>query len=78
MRRLKRMPPSAFPDKGEWPRAVLGNPRQVHERLMSMADALRLDELMLITVVHDPSARAHSYELLAEAFGLVAATTAEI
>jgi luciferase family oxidoreductase group 1 len=70
MARLKKLPPSRFPDRSEWPRAILGAPEQVHRQLTSMAAALELDELMLITVVHDHSARLRSYELLAEAFGL--------
>ena len=35
-----------------------------------MARALAVDELMLITVVHDHDARKRSYALLAEAFDL--------
>ncbi len=35
-----------------------------------MADALGLDELMLVTVVHGHEARRRSYALLADAFGL--------
>jgi hypothetical protein len=54
----------------EWPRYVVGNPEQVAERLTRMAEALRVDELMAITVVHHHAARLRSYELLAQAFGL--------
>jgi hypothetical protein len=35
-----------------------------------MAEALGLDELMIVTIVHEHAARMRSYELLAEAFGL--------
>jgi hypothetical protein len=35
-----------------------------------MASELHVDELMVVTVVHDHQARMRSYQLLAEAFGL--------
>jgi hypothetical protein len=37
-----------------------------------MASVLRVEELMVVTIVHDHRARMHSYELLAEAFNLTA------
>ena len=55
---------------GEWPRYFAGTPERVRDRLLEMADALRIDELMVVTVVHDHRARMRSYELLAEAFNL--------
>jgi luciferase family oxidoreductase group 1 len=58
-------------DAGEWPRVVVGAPEQVHARLTDMADALHVDEVMVVTVVHDHRARLRSHELLAEAFGLI-------
>ncbi len=58
-------------DEGEWPRVVHGSIERVHEQLQTMAKALDLDELMLITVVHSHEARLRSYELLAKAFGIV-------
>jgi luciferase family oxidoreductase group 1 len=63
-------PPSLMPDNGEWPRVFVGTTEQVHEGLSGMAEALGVDELMLITVVHSHEARRDSYRLLAEAFGL--------
>ena len=57
-------------DEGEWPRLFIGDVAAVHERLATMADALGLDELMLVTVVHGHEARRRSYALLADAFGL--------
>lgn len=60
-------------DRGsEWPRVIVGAPEQVRERLTRMASELHVDELMVVTVVHDHGARLRSYELLAEAFGLEA------
>jgi hypothetical protein len=35
-----------------------------------MASVLHIDEVMVVTVVHDHRARMRSYELLAEAFNL--------
>jgi len=51
-------------------RSVVGTPEQVRERLLGMAAAHGADELMLVTITHDPKARMRSYELVAEAFGL--------
>ncbi len=64
--------PDPFPrsDGGEWPRHVFGSPSTVRARLEEMAAALRVEELMIVTIVHDHSARLRSYELLAEAFAL--------
>lgn len=55
---------------GEWPRAFVGTPESVRARLTAMAEALKVDELMIVTITHDHQARRRSYELLAEAFGL--------
>jgi hypothetical protein len=38
---------------------------------VDLAHAFAVDEIVVLTVCHDPSARLRSYELLAEAFGLV-------
>jgi luciferase family oxidoreductase group 1 len=62
--------PDPARQSGEWPRYIVGAPEQVRERLSEMASALQVDELMVVTITHDPAAREHSYELLAEAFGL--------
>lgn len=54
---------------GEWPRYIVGDPGQVREQLTRMAEALGVEEMMIVTIVHDPQARLRSYELLAQAFG---------
>lgn len=59
-----------FPDRGEWPRYVVGTPDKVKAELDRIADALKLDEIMIVTIVHDHNERVRSYELLAEAYGL--------
>jgi luciferase family oxidoreductase group 1 len=57
-------------DTGEWPRYVMGSPDRVRTQLIDMASQLAIDELMIVTIVHDHRARLRSYELLAEAFDL--------
>jgi len=52
---------------GEWPRYVVGAPEQVREELERMAASLRVEELMIIAVMHDYQARQRSYQLVAEA-----------
>jgi luciferase family oxidoreductase group 1 len=48
-------------------RSVAGTPEQVRERLMHLAAEYAADELVVVTITHDPKARLHSYELLAGA-----------
>lgn len=55
-----------------YPRYVVGSPAKVRDQLTLMADELRVQELMVVTIVHDHQARLRSYELLAEAFELSA------
>lgn len=59
-----------LPDSGEWPRYVMGAPDRVRSQLIDMASQLGIDELMVVTIVHDHQARMRSYELLASAFEL--------
>ena len=60
--------PSAGED--EWPRYIAGDPDQVRAELLDMASVLHVEELMIVTIVHDHQARLRSYELLAKAFEL--------
>jgi luciferase family oxidoreductase group 1 len=60
----------ALRETGEWPRAIIGTPTHVHDTLIDIASVLHIDEIIIVTVVHDHQARMHSYELLAEAFNL--------
>jgi alkanesulfonate monooxygenase SsuD/methylene tetrahydromethanopterin reductase-like flavin-dependent oxidoreductase (luciferase family) len=55
---------------GEPMRYAIGTPDEVREQLATMAAEWQVDELMIVTVVHDPAARLRSYELMAEACGL--------
>ena len=52
-------------------RTIAGAPEQVRERLLALAADYGVDELVIVTITHDPKARLRSYELLADAFGLV-------
>ena len=54
----------------EWPRYIVGDPEQVRAQLVDMASVLHVEELMIVTIVHDHRARMRSYELLAKAFEL--------
>ncbi len=49
---------------------VVGGPARVRRELLSIADDFGVEELLVVTVCHDPAARLRSYELLADAFGL--------
>ena len=51
---------------------VLGSPGRVATRLAALAGDFGVDELVVVTVCHDPRARQRSYELLARAFHLEA------
>jgi luciferase family oxidoreductase group 1 len=70
--RLKDAPDDSGETDGEWPRVVVGAPERVRAQLVEMARALHVEELMVVTVVHDHQARLRSHELLADAFGLTA------
>jgi luciferase family oxidoreductase group 1 len=49
---------------------VVGSPGRARAELVALADAFGVDELIVVTVCHDPAARLRSYELLAAAFDL--------
>ena len=51
-------------------RTVTGDPGQVRERLLALAAEYGAEEVVVVTITHDPRARRRSYELLAGAFGL--------
>ena len=51
-------------------RAVIGDPRQVRERLLALREQFDADELMLLTITGDYASRLRSYELLAREFAL--------
>jgi luciferase family oxidoreductase group 1 len=53
-------------------RAIYGTPDLVGAKLRTLAESLGVEEMAILTTVHDASARQHSYTLLAREFGLVA------
>jgi len=50
--------------------ALVGSAPQVADKLRKLAERLQLDEVVIITWTHEPSAQARSYELLAQEFSL--------
>lgn len=51
-------------------KAFVGTAEAVAASLTALAQRLDLEEIVINTWTHDPTARRHSYELLADAFGL--------
>jgi alkanesulfonate monooxygenase SsuD/methylene tetrahydromethanopterin reductase-like flavin-dependent oxidoreductase (luciferase family) len=60
----------ALRETGEWPRSIIGTPNHVRDTLIDIASVLHIDEVIIVTVVHDHQARMRSYQLLANAFNL--------
>jgi luciferase family oxidoreductase group 1 len=57
-------------------RGILGTPDQVRAQLEQTAEEYGAEEVMVVTITHDPAARLRSYELIAEAFDLEPRLTA--
>jgi luciferase family oxidoreductase group 1 len=53
-------------------RAIYGTPDVVGAKLRALAEAFQVDEIAVLSTVHDPDARRRSYALLAEEFALTA------
>ena len=51
-------------------RVFAGTAETVLARLDPLLEATKADEVMVTTMIYDHAARRHSYELLAQAFGL--------
>ncbi len=49
---------------------IAGTPTEVRERIEAAVSEAGADEVMAMTIVHDPAARLRSYELLADVFDL--------
>ena len=56
-------------------RAFVGSEKTVSERIVRLAEAFQLDEIVINTWAHDPAVRRTSYALIAEAFSLTAAAS---
>jgi len=52
-------------------KALVGTGEQVAARMTELAERLELDELVVVTWTFDTAPRHRSYELLAQAFGLL-------
>ena len=57
-------------------RVFVGSPATVRAQLTPLIEATQADELMITTMVYDHAARRHSYELMAQEYGLKAAAAA--
>jgi luciferase family oxidoreductase group 1 len=51
-------------------RSFFGAPEQIKAQLGELAAQFGVEELVILTITHDPAARLRSYELLAQAFAL--------
>ncbi len=51
-------------------RISIGSPKTVRAKLDTLIAATQADEVMVTTMIYDHAARRHSYELLAQEFGL--------
>jgi alkanesulfonate monooxygenase SsuD/methylene tetrahydromethanopterin reductase-like flavin-dependent oxidoreductase (luciferase family) len=51
-------------------RAVIGSPQTVASELREVVGAYGAEEAIIVCITYEHEARRHSYELLAEAFGL--------
>ena len=51
-------------------RSLYGDPDRCRDILTGMAETYGTNEIMVLTITHDPEARRRSYELLADAFNL--------
>ncbi|MEV7872677.1 LLM class flavin-dependent oxidoreductase [Streptomyces sp. NPDC088124] len=58
---------------GRWPRQIAGSPQTVRDQLEQMTKATGVDEVMVQDIITDPTDRAHSRALLAEALGVAPA-----
>ena len=70
LKELATLPDPEPPMTSEFPRYHVGAPDELRDKLVDMASQLHVEELMIVTIVHDHRARMRSYELLAKAFEL--------
>lgn len=54
-------------------RIVVGTPEVVKDGIEVIAAEYEADEVLIVNIVYDHSARKRSYQLIADAFGLVGA-----
>ncbi|HTU87683.1 MAG TPA: LLM class flavin-dependent oxidoreductase [Solirubrobacteraceae bacterium] len=51
-------------------RSIVGSPEKVRAEIETVASEYGAEEVIVVTITYDHQARRHSYELIAEAFGL--------
>jgi len=51
-------------------RLFVGSAPTVKDRLAPLIEATQADELMITSMIYEHAARRHSYELMAQAYGL--------
>jgi luciferase family oxidoreductase group 1 len=56
-------------------RGIVGSPDTVKAGLEAVAAEYGADEVIVVTITHDHEARRHSYQLIAEAFGISSSVT---
>jgi alkanesulfonate monooxygenase SsuD/methylene tetrahydromethanopterin reductase-like flavin-dependent oxidoreductase (luciferase family) len=54
-------------------RIIAGTPEVVKDGIEALAEEYEADEVLIVNIVYDHSARKRSYQLVADAFGLVGA-----
>jgi alkanesulfonate monooxygenase SsuD/methylene tetrahydromethanopterin reductase-like flavin-dependent oxidoreductase (luciferase family) len=59
-------------------RGIIGSPEKVRAALEVLAVEYGAEEVIAVTITYDHAARRRSYELLAEAFGLIPRRTAPV
>jgi len=52
-------------------RSITGSPENVRGKLLALGEAHGVDDFVILTITYDPKDRVRSYELLAEAMGLI-------
>ncbi|MFL5576965.1 MAG: LLM class flavin-dependent oxidoreductase [Gemmatimonadaceae bacterium] len=65
--------PDGLPMLHRTRRRIVGSPAVVRGKIEEVAREYGADEVMVVTITYDHEARRRSYELIAEAFGLVGA-----
>src|SRR5947209_1766270 len=63
-------------ERGHGRRGIIGSPESARAELEAVASEYGAEEVIVVTITHDHAARRRSYELLAEAFGLEASSSA--
>lgn len=64
------LPAPASTDYPDWPSFLIGDVESVSRQLTDIVRQTQVDELMIVTIVHNHAARMRSYELLAEALNV--------